>query len=164
MWFDDTLNDAWLNGFHSGISAAGFRPVRIDAKDYVGGFSDEIMRRLAASHPTTPARHPGSDIRPAIIGAVNTRDESSAAVGRRYTRQRSRPLRFHAGRVQTKRPDVQGREVTPPNKGGNACPTSAAPSHTSPYPVPRANASIRRIEAAASMSGPSSWSSTLRRP
>jgi hypothetical protein len=33
MWFDDTLSDAWLNGFDPGIRAAGFRPVRIDKED-----------------------------------------------------------------------------------------------------------------------------------
>jgi hypothetical protein len=49
MWFDDTLSDAWLNGFHPGISAAGFRPLRIDAKDYVGGVSDEIMAEIRGS-------------------------------------------------------------------------------------------------------------------
>jgi hypothetical protein len=70
MWFDDTLNDAWLNGFHPGISTAGFRPLRIDAKDYVGGVSDEIMaeiRRCALSWLTTPATVAASILRQASL-------------------------------------------------------------------------------------------------
>src|SRR5438270_12508805 len=37
MWFDESLRDAWTNGFYAGIHAAGFRPFRIDIEDYVGG-------------------------------------------------------------------------------------------------------------------------------
>src|SRR5215472_14100176 len=43
MWFDDSMKDAWANGFDPGIRTAGFRARRIDQKDYVGGISDEIM-------------------------------------------------------------------------------------------------------------------------
>lgn len=42
MWFDDSMKDAWTSGFYPGIHAAGFQPVRIDNKDFVGGISDEI--------------------------------------------------------------------------------------------------------------------------
>ena len=102
---------------------------------------------------------------PAIIGAVSTRDESSAAAGAgmlgSFTRSSASELDACRQSDPTYRA-AKSRHQT--NKGGNACPASAAPSHTSPYPVPRAKASIRRIEAAASMSGPSSWSSTVRRP
>lgn len=49
MWFDDSMNDAWTNGFDPGIRAAGFRPHRIDQKDYVGGISDEIMAEIRQS-------------------------------------------------------------------------------------------------------------------
>ena len=49
MWFDDSMNDAWLSGFEPGIQAAGFRPRRIDDKDYVGGISDEIMAEIRRS-------------------------------------------------------------------------------------------------------------------
>jgi hypothetical protein len=49
MWFDDTMNDVWLSGFEPGIRAAGFRPRRIDQKDYVGGVSDEIMAEIRRS-------------------------------------------------------------------------------------------------------------------
>jgi len=49
MWFDRGLRDVWTNGFDPGIRAAGFRPVRIDDKDYVGGISDEIMAEIRRS-------------------------------------------------------------------------------------------------------------------
>jgi len=49
MWFDPSLDDAWTNGFDPGTCAAGFRPVRIDKEDYVGGTSDEIMAEIRRS-------------------------------------------------------------------------------------------------------------------
>jgi hypothetical protein len=49
MWFDDNMSDAWLNGFEPGIRNAGYRPRRIDTKDYVGGVSDEIMAEIRGS-------------------------------------------------------------------------------------------------------------------
>jgi hypothetical protein len=49
MWFDLSLRDAWVSGFEPGIRAAGFRPFRIDNKDYVGGISDEIMAEIRRS-------------------------------------------------------------------------------------------------------------------
>jgi hypothetical protein len=49
MWFDDSMNEAWLSGFEPGIHAAGFRARRIDQKDYVGGISDEIMAEIRQS-------------------------------------------------------------------------------------------------------------------
>jgi hypothetical protein len=49
MWFDESLRDAWTNGFDPGIRIAGFHPVRIDNKDYVGGISDEIMAEIRRS-------------------------------------------------------------------------------------------------------------------
>jgi hypothetical protein len=49
MSFHPTLNDAWTNGFDRGIRSAGFRPLRIDAKDYVGGIADEIMAEIRRS-------------------------------------------------------------------------------------------------------------------
>jgi len=49
MWFDESLQDAWTSGFDPGIRAAGFHPVRIDNKDYVGGISDEIMAEIRRS-------------------------------------------------------------------------------------------------------------------
>ena len=49
MWFDPSLQDAWINGFDPGIRVAGFRPFRIDAKDYLGGITDEIMAEIRRS-------------------------------------------------------------------------------------------------------------------
>jgi hypothetical protein len=49
MWFDPSLNDVWTNGFDPWIRAAGFRPFRIDNKDYVGGITDEIMAEIRRS-------------------------------------------------------------------------------------------------------------------
>jgi len=49
MSFADDLNDAWTNGFDPGIRSAGYVPFRIDAKDYVGGISDEIMSEIRRS-------------------------------------------------------------------------------------------------------------------
>ena len=49
MSFNASLNDAWTNGFDPGIRSAGFRPIRIDTKDYVGGIADEIMAEIRRS-------------------------------------------------------------------------------------------------------------------
>jgi hypothetical protein len=49
MWFDASLTDAWLNGFDPGIRAAGYAPMRIDNKEYVGGISDEVMAEIRRS-------------------------------------------------------------------------------------------------------------------
>jgi hypothetical protein len=49
MWFDDSMNDAWTDGFYEGIRAAGFRPLRLDNEDYVGGITDEIMAQIRRS-------------------------------------------------------------------------------------------------------------------
>ena len=43
------LRDAWINGFDPGIRAAGFRPLRLDNEDYVGGITDEIMAQIKRS-------------------------------------------------------------------------------------------------------------------
>jgi hypothetical protein len=49
MWFDEELNPAWTSGFDPGIRNAGYRPFRIDKKDYVGGISDEIVVEIRRS-------------------------------------------------------------------------------------------------------------------
>jgi hypothetical protein len=49
MWFDASLNDAWMNGFKKGIEGAGFVAMRIDSKEYVGGISDEVMAEIRKS-------------------------------------------------------------------------------------------------------------------
>jgi hypothetical protein len=49
MDFAEAMRDVWTNGFDPAIRAAGFRPVRIDAKEYVGGITDEIMSEIRQS-------------------------------------------------------------------------------------------------------------------
>jgi hypothetical protein len=49
MSFDENLLDAWANGFDPAIRAAGFTPMRIDNKEYVGGISDEIIAEIRRS-------------------------------------------------------------------------------------------------------------------
>jgi hypothetical protein len=49
MSFDPSLRDVWTNGFDPAIRAAGFHPVRLDDKDYVGGITDEIMTEIRRS-------------------------------------------------------------------------------------------------------------------
>lgn len=46
MSFDASMTEAWRAGFHPAIEATGFRPFRIDAKDFLGGISDEIMAEI----------------------------------------------------------------------------------------------------------------------
>jgi hypothetical protein len=41
MSFSDAMKQTWAKGFEPAIRLAGFRPFRIDAKDYTGGISDE---------------------------------------------------------------------------------------------------------------------------
>jgi hypothetical protein len=49
MWFDEELSPAWTVGFDPGIRNAGYRPFRIDKKDYIGGISDEIITEIRRS-------------------------------------------------------------------------------------------------------------------
>lgn len=72
MWFDDSLRDAWLNGFDPGIRAAGFHPFRIDAKDYVGGITDEIMTEIRRSRFVV-ADYTGAGERSIFRGRFRTR-------------------------------------------------------------------------------------------
>ena len=49
MSFDPSLREAWTYGFDLGIRTAGFRPLRLDTEDYVGGITDEIMAQIRRS-------------------------------------------------------------------------------------------------------------------
>lgn len=49
MWFDSTLNDAYENGFQSGVLLAGYDPLRIDRLDHVNRIDDEIIRQINSS-------------------------------------------------------------------------------------------------------------------
>jgi hypothetical protein len=49
MWFDKRMDDVWVNGFDPAIRTAGFKPRRIDNKEFIGGISDEIMAEIRRS-------------------------------------------------------------------------------------------------------------------
>jgi hypothetical protein len=49
MSFHESMQDAWMSGFHPAIRAAGYNAMRVDNKDYVGGISDEIIAELRRS-------------------------------------------------------------------------------------------------------------------
>jgi hypothetical protein len=49
MSFSAVLEKAWTSGFDPAIRAAGFTPMRIDAKEFVGGISDEIISEIRRS-------------------------------------------------------------------------------------------------------------------
>jgi hypothetical protein len=46
MNFDASMNTSWTDGFEPAIRSAGFSPLRINEKDYVGGITDEIMSEI----------------------------------------------------------------------------------------------------------------------
>jgi hypothetical protein len=49
MSFDESLKEAYTNGFYTAIGLAGYRAFRIDGKDYVGGISDEMIAEIRRS-------------------------------------------------------------------------------------------------------------------
>lgn len=49
MSFAQHLDAAYSEGFYPAIKLAGFAPMRIDAKHYVGGISDQIMSEIRSS-------------------------------------------------------------------------------------------------------------------
>jgi hypothetical protein len=49
MWFNPQLDAAWSNGFDPAIRNAGYRPFRIDKKEYIGGITDEIIVEIRRS-------------------------------------------------------------------------------------------------------------------
>ncbi len=49
MWFNAAFDAVWTDGFSRAIADAGYRPIRIDKKDYVGGISDEIITEIRRS-------------------------------------------------------------------------------------------------------------------
>ena len=46
MWFDQSMNDAWENGFEPGIKKAGYEPMRIDKKEHSNRIDDEIIAEI----------------------------------------------------------------------------------------------------------------------
>ncbi len=49
MWFNPDLNAAWKDGFQKGISAAGYKPMRIDTKEHANKICDEIISEIRRS-------------------------------------------------------------------------------------------------------------------
>jgi hypothetical protein len=49
MWFDPSLNRAWSDGFQKGISAAGYKSLRIDNKEHANKICDEIISEIRRS-------------------------------------------------------------------------------------------------------------------
>ena len=49
MWFDETMNDVWENGFEPAIVDAGYKPLRIDRKEHINKIDDEIIAEIRRS-------------------------------------------------------------------------------------------------------------------
>jgi len=49
MWFDDTMNEVWENGFEPAIVDAGYKPMRIDRKEHINKIDDEIIAEIRRS-------------------------------------------------------------------------------------------------------------------
>jgi len=49
MWFDETMNDAWENGFKPAIVDAGYRPYRVDREEFNHKIDDEIISQIRRS-------------------------------------------------------------------------------------------------------------------
>lgn len=49
MWFDESMDDAWSNGFEVALSTTGYKPIRIDKKEHVNNIVDEILVDIRSS-------------------------------------------------------------------------------------------------------------------
>lgn len=49
MWFDDSLTEAWENGFKPAVTDVGYKPVRIDQKEHLNKIDDEIIAEIRKS-------------------------------------------------------------------------------------------------------------------
>ena len=49
MWFNDSMGDAYVNGFEPGVREAGYDPVRVDSVEHVGKIDDEIIAQIRRS-------------------------------------------------------------------------------------------------------------------
>ena len=49
MSFDPTLEEAWSKGLAPAVREAGYQPLRIDQKEFVGGISDQIIAEIRRS-------------------------------------------------------------------------------------------------------------------
>ncbi|MCI0429598.1 MAG: hypothetical protein L0210_03510, partial [Rhodospirillales bacterium] len=46
MWFAPEMNPVYSDGFHPGILAAGYKPVRVDKVEHAGKIDDEIIAAI----------------------------------------------------------------------------------------------------------------------
>ncbi len=49
MWFDETMHDAYIDGFEVGIRDAGYDPLRVDSVEHIGKIDDEIISQIRRS-------------------------------------------------------------------------------------------------------------------
>ncbi len=49
MWFDDSMDNAYVNGFELAIREAGYDPIRVDSVEHVGKIDDEIIAQIKRS-------------------------------------------------------------------------------------------------------------------
>ncbi len=49
MWFDETMRDAYIDGFEVGIRDAGYDPLRVDSVEHIGKIDDEIISQIRRS-------------------------------------------------------------------------------------------------------------------
>ena len=49
MWFDNTMETAWRDGFYRAIDEAGYIPRRIDKKEHINKICDEIIAEIRKS-------------------------------------------------------------------------------------------------------------------
>jgi hypothetical protein len=49
MWFIDDLRTVWIDGLQKGVSAAGYKPLRIDTKEHANKICDEIIAEIRCS-------------------------------------------------------------------------------------------------------------------
>jgi len=49
MWFDESLNEVYRNGFKKGISKAGYTPFRVDQAQHIDRIDDKIIAEIKTS-------------------------------------------------------------------------------------------------------------------
>ncbi len=49
MWIDESMQDAYVNGFELGVREAGYDPVRVDRVEHIGKIDDEIIAQIRRS-------------------------------------------------------------------------------------------------------------------
>jgi hypothetical protein len=49
MWFDPTMTAAWETGLQKGVSAAGYKPLRIDKTEHANKICDEVIAQIRRS-------------------------------------------------------------------------------------------------------------------